>query len=539
MPKFDTNDMGRLSEVMSGARSVPPRLGALAQSLDGVTLRQLFTDDSRRVEKLSRVIALGDSELLVDFSKQHITDEILAELLAAADAAGVKEQLRRMIAGEAVNSTEGRAVTHVAMRATSDATAPAALRAAAGQTMADLRRVVQSTPSSITHVVNLGIGGSDLGPALLCDSLAAMRPPVRGVRFASNIDPLDLDRALQGLDPAHTVVVVCSKSFGTSETLANARRAADWLVKGGVADPRAHMLAVTSQPSKVESTGLPVGHVLGMPESVGGRFSLSSAVSVAVALGFGVAALDDVRDGMRLVDEHFVAAMPRDNVPLLLGLVWWWNSAVLGYQSTAVVPYSRAIALLPAYLQQLIMESNGKGVDRDGQPISSSSPVVWGGTGTNAQHAFFQLLHQGTLTVPCDFVGHSAALGASATDHDILVANMIAQSQALAFGVTPEEVGGDPRLRAHRATPGNRPSTTLLFSRLTPRAVGALVATYEHATFVQGVMFGLNSFDQWGVELGKQLAAKVALDINGTPSAASDASTAQLIARHRHWRNGR
>jgi glucose-6-phosphate isomerase len=425
------------------------------------------------------------------------------------------------------------------MRATSDATAPAALRAAAGQTMADLRRVVQSTPSSITHVVNLGIGGSDLGPALLCDSLAAMRPPVRGVRFASNIDPLDLDRALQGLDPAHTVVVVCSKSFGTSETLANARRAADWLVKGGVADPRAHMLAVTSQPSKVESTGLPVGHVLGMPESVGGRFSLSSAVSVAVALGFGVAALDDVRDGMRLVDEHFVAAMPRDNVPLLLGLVWWWNSAVLGYQSTAVVPYSRAIALLPAYLQQLIMESNGKGVDRDGQPISSSSPVVWGGTGTNAQHAFFQLLHQGTLTVPCDFVGHSAALGASATDHDVLVANMIAQSQALAFGVTPEEVGGDPRLRAHRATPGNRPSTTLLFSRLTPRAVGALVATYEHATFVQGVMFGLNSFDQWGVELGKQLAAKVALDINGTPSAASDASTAQLIARHRHWRNGR
>ncbi len=524
---------------MSGARSVPPRLASLAQSLSAVSLREMFASDSRRAADLSRTMHLGDCDVLADFSKQRITTAVVDELIAAAKDAGVFALRDRMIAGDAINATEGRAVTHVAMRAASDTTAPAGLRSAAQDSLHQMRELVDATPSTITHVVNLGIGGSDLGPALVCDALAATRPPVREVRFASNIDPLDLDRAIAGLDPQHTLFVVCSKSFGTQETLANARRAAAWLAAGRVADPRAHMIAVTAKPERVPASGLPVGQVLSMPESVGGRYSVSSAVAVAVALGFGTNALDDVRDGMRLVDEHFCTAEPRDNVPLLLGLVWWWNATVLGAASVAVVPYSRALGLLPAYLQQLIMESNGKSVDADGRAVAISTPVVWGGAGTNAQHAFFQMLHQGTASVPCDFVGHSAPLGSSGPDHDVLVANMIAQSQALAFGVTEAEVGGDAALRAHRATPGNRPSTTLLFSRLTPRAVGALIATYEHATFVQGAMWGVNSFDQWGVELGKQLAVQVERAITGEHSGDMDASTRGLIEHHRRWRESR
>lgn len=528
-----------MNEVMSGARSVPPRLDSHARALSGSTLRTLFADDSRRAEQLARTVALQDCELFVDFSKQRITSETLTELIAASREAGFGAWRERMIAGEAINATEGRAVTHIAMRATNETTAPRGLRDEAQQSMGDLREFVKATPASITHVVNLGIGGSDLGPALLCDALAAMRPSQRAVRFASNIDPLDLDRALEGLDAQRTLFVVCSKSFGTLETLANARRALDWLKKGGVADPALHIVAVTSQPQRVSESGLPIGRVLSMPESIGGRFSVSSAVAVSVALAFGSTALDDVRDGMRLMDEHFVTADDTNNVPLLMGLIWWWNTAVLTSHSVAVIPYSRALAMLPAYLQQLIMESNGKSVSLDGKPVATSTPVVWGGVGTNAQHAFFQMLHQGTHEVPCDFIGHSAALGSSAADHDVLVANMIAQSRALAFGVTESEVGGEPWLRVHRATPGNRPSTTLLFSRLTPRALGALIALYEHSTFVQGVMFGINSFDQWGVELGKQLATRVAQDINGTASGSSDASTSQLVERHRRWRNGR
>ena len=524
---------------MSGARSVPPRLASLAQSLSAVSLREMFASDSQRAADLSCTMHLADCDVLADFSKQRITTAVVDELIAAAKDAGVFALRDRMITGDAINATEGRAVTHVAMRAASDTTAPAGLRSAAQDSLHQMRKLVDATPSTITHVVNLGIGGSDLGPALVCDALAATRPPVREVRFASNIDPLDLDRAIAGLDPQHTLFIVCSKSFGTQETLANARRAAAWLAAGRVADPRAHMIAVTAKPERVPASGLPVGQVLSMPESVGGRYSVSSAVAVAVALGFGTNALDDVRDGMRLVDEHFCTAEPRDNLPLLLGLVWWWNATVLGAASVAVVPYSRALGLLPAYLQQLIMESNGKSVDADGRAVAISTPVVWGGAGTNAQHAFFQMLHQGTASVPCDFVGHSAPLGSSGPDHDVLVANMIAQSQALAFGVTEAEVGGDAALRAHRATPGNRPSTTLLFSRLTPRAVGALIATYEHATFVQGAMWGVNSFDQWGVELGKQLAVQVERAITAEHSGDMDASTRGLIEHHRRWRESR
>jgi len=305
MPNFDTNDEGRMKSVMSGARSVPPRLASLAQSLSAVSLREMFASDSSRAADLSRTMHLGDCDVLADFSKQRITTAVVDELIAAAKDAGVFALRDRMIAGDAINATEGRAVTHVAMRAASDTTAPAGLRSAAQDSLHQMLKVVDATPSSITHVVNLGIGGSDLGPALVCDALAATRPPVREVRFASNIDPLDLDRAIAGLDPQHTLFVVCSKSFGTQETLANARRAAAWLAAGRVADPRAHMIAVTAKPERVPASGLPVGQVLSMPESVGGRYSVSSAVAVAVALGFGTNALDDVRDGMRQSTSTF------------------------------------------------------------------------------------------------------------------------------------------------------------------------------------------------------------------------------------------
>lgn len=546
MPKIDPNQLGRMNAVMSNARSVPAHLASLADSLRNSTLRGLFASDVQRATALSRTVRLGDAELLADFSKQHITAEVVEALVAQARAVGVESLRDDMVAGRPVNFSEGRAVTHMAMRAVGNVTAPDFLRAEAKQHDDLLRSAVESIPSGITHVVNIGIGGSDLGPALVCDALASMRTRVRDVRFVSNIDPVDLDRALEGLHPAHTVFVVCSKSFGTSETLANARRAIAWLAAGKIARPQDHVVAVTAQPERVVTSGIPARHVLTMSESVGGRYSVSSSVSVVVALAFGYDALGDVRDGMRLMDEHFVQAPANENIAMLLGLVWWWNCSAMGYPSVAVVPYSRVLALLPSYLQQLIMESNGKSVGRDGSPVPVSSPIVWGGLGTNAQHAFFQLLHQGTHVVPCDFVGHSTPLGSSSEDHDTLVANMFAQAEALAVGVSIDEVEGDVALRAHRATPGNRPSTTLLFSALTPRALGALIALYEHATFVQGAMWNVNSFDQWGVELGKKLANQVSaemgratMDMKGTLPTEHDSSTAQLMRQHRAWRSGR
>ena len=521
---------------MSGARSVPNQLLQLASSVASASLHQMFNSDPQRVHSLSRLLSVGDAELYVDFSKQRVTSDIIDALLAHAAAQGVLARRAEMVAGQPINTTESRAVTHMAMRATGDVTAPATLRSQVQAGEAALREFVTTLAPTITHVVNIGIGGSDLGPALLCDVLAATRATQRSVRFVSNIDPIDLDRAVHDLAPQHTMFVVCSKSFGTLETLANAGRAVAWLKAGGVRDVASQIIAVTSRPDRIDASGLPCGHVLSMPESVGGRYSVSSAVSVAIALGFGIDALHEIRDGMRLVDEHFVTAPPADNVPLLLGVIGWWNATVLGYASVAVVPYSQVLALLPSYLQQLMMESNGKSVDRNGQPVGTSSPVVWGGVGTNAQHAFFQLLHQGTQVVPVDFIGHSAALGSSQPDHDTLVVNMLAQGEALAFGTAADDQDVAPEMRAHRATSGNRPSTTLLFSQLTPRAIGALIALYEHVTFVQGVLWGVNSFDQWGVELGKGLAAALAKDINGTARSAHDASTNALLDRHRQWR---
>lgn len=535
--------------MMSGARSVPPQLTALASSITALSLRQLFASDAQRTTQLSRLLKIGDCELHVDMSKQFVDQVVLDALIQHARNCGLEGKRAAMVAGDVINTTEGRAVTHVAQRATSDLTAPAALRSQAAAAQQALSEAVAAIPAHITHVVNIGIGGSDLGPALLCDALAAMRTSVRSVRFVSNIDPVDFDRAVDGLTPANTMFVVCSKSFGTTETLANARRASDWLVAGGVNEPSRQLVAVTARPDQVSARGYAAGRVLVMPESVGGRYSVSSSVVFAVAAGFGMSVVHEVLDGMRLMDEHFVAAPLADNLPVLLGVLGWWNTTVLGHHSVAVVPYSRVLALLPAYLQQLMMESNGKSVDETGASVQRTSPIVWGGVGTNAQHAFFQLLHQGTQVVSCDFIGHSAALGAEQGDHDVLMANMFAQAQALAFGVGVDEVGGDEKLRAHRATPGNRPSNTLLFSQFTPRALGALIALYEHITFVQGVLWGVNSFDQWGVELGKRLAHQLQQDMNGarpvgtsgaavaTSPGTYDPSTAALLNQHRRWRD--
>lgn len=532
---------------MSGARSVPPQIVSLAHSLSAVSLLEMFKSDPERVAVLSRKITLGDCELLVDFSKQRVSRETIDALVVYAQQCGVVARRAEMIAGSPINVTENRAVTHVALRAKSDITAPKNLRDQAQAARDEMHAVVAALPTSITHVINIGIGGSDLGPALLADTLAAMstasRPVMREVRFVSSIDPIDLDRAVQGLQAPNTVFVVCSKSFGTSETLANARRAVAWLTAGGVRQVADHLIAVTARPDRISESGIPVGRILTMPESVGGRYSVSSSVVVAVAASFGVDVVAEVHDGMRMMDEHFVSVPLADNLPVLLGLIGWWNATILQTPTIAVVPYSQVLSLLPAYLQQLMMESNGKSVDRDGNALTSTSPIVWGGVGTNAQHAFFQLLHQGTQVVPCDFIGHSVTLGTSQSDHDTLIANMFAQAQVLAFGDEGGTAGNDVALRAHRATPGSRPSTTLLFSQLTPRAVGALIALYEHITFVQGVLWGVNSFDQWGVELGKQSATQVDKDMKGTASpsveSAYDASTAGLLAQHRSWRHTR
>lgn len=531
---------------MSAAGGVPTNIAQFAESMKAQSLRSLFVGDVDRARHLSRTLSLGDSEVLADFSKQRITAEILAALTELARDRGVVQRRDAMVQGEPINNTEHRAVTHMATRANDDLTAPAALRDEARRAHEALKVAVAGLSDAITHVVNIGIGGSDLGPALLCDALSAIHQPHRDVRFVSNIDPLDLDRALSGLSARHTMFVVCSKSFGTSETLANARRAAAWLRQGGV-QSSSHMIAVTARPDRVATTGLPIGDILTMPESVGGRYSLSTSVGACVAMAYGIDTLQAVHDGMRLMDEHFVSAPLLDNLPVLMGLVGWWNTQVLGCAGIAVVPYSRALQMLPAYLSQLVMESNGKSVDLAGRPISVSSPLVLGGVGTNAQHAFFQLLHQGTQVVPCDFIGYSAPTARPASvdasvmgDHDVLIANMFAQSQALAFGRTSEEItDAEAHLVAHRVSTGNRPSTTLLFSQLTARALGALVALYEHATFVQGVMWNINSFDQWGVEYGKQLADSIVQDMNGTPTTTHDVSTRQLFTQHLRWRNQR
>jgi glucose-6-phosphate isomerase len=392
------------------------------------------------------------------------------------------------------------------------------------------------TGAPISHVINIGIGGSDLGPRMVTRALRRYADGTPEVRFVANVDGADLDAALTGLDPAQTLFIVCSKTFTTAETLANATAARTWLLNalGDDAAVGKHFVAVSTNAEAVTAFGIDEQNMLGFWDWVGGRYSLTSAIGLSIMIAVGADHFESLLSGFHDIDEHFRTAPLSANLPVLLALIGIWNRNALGYQSLAVLPYAQDLELLPAYLQQLDMESNGKSVTVDGAPVRhDTGPIVWGQPGTNGQHAFYQLLHQGTTVVPCDMIAVATPLSDRHEQHDQLIANCLAQTQALAFGRSPEEVtaaGVDAHLVPHRTFPGDRPSNTMLLDELTPRTLGQLIAIYEHKVFTQGVLWSINSFDQWGVELGKTLARELLGMIAGDRSAAKlDSSTARLL----------
>ncbi len=516
-------------------------------------LRDLFAGDPDRFHRFT----LRHDDLLYDYAKQRVTTETMAlmhELARAADLAG---WIDRMFSGEHINPTEDRAAFHVALRSRS--TAP--MRIDGRDVMPDVRGVLErmrafadriragewlgATGRPVRNIINIGIGGSDLGPAMADQALAKLRHPGLVLRHVSNVDGADIERALAGLDPATTLVIVASKTFTTQETMTNAATARAWLVgQLGEAAVARHFAAVSTAREAVAAFGISADTTFGFWDWVGGRYSLWSAIGLPLMIAIGPEAFDRLLDGAHAIDRHFRDAPLDANIPVAMALVGIWNTNFLGARAHAVLPYDHRLRRFPAYLQQLEMESNGKSVGRDGRPIRHATcPIVFGEPGTNGQHAFVQLFHQGPDPVPTDFLAPVEASHDLADHHDILLANMIAQSQALAIGEDEAEAraamlaaGVDrataDRLAPHRAFPGNRPSSTILFRQLDPYTLGRLIALYEHKVFVQGVIWGINSFDQWGVELGKTLARRVLpeLSLDALPAEGQDGSTAGLIA---------
>jgi glucose-6-phosphate isomerase len=493
-------------------------LAAHRDRIAAVSLGEMFASDGSRAARFS--LEFGD--LLLDFSKQRVDAEALRLLFALAAQAQVPAWIARMFAGEPVNNTEGRAALHAALRSDSAEFPPGrnvmpAVHAARDQ----MRRFVEEVRGSgIADVVNIGIGGSDLGPRMLVRALRGICRAAPRLHFVANVDPADLEGALQGLNPRTTLFIVASKTFTTAETLANAARARRWLEAGlgAPADVPGHFAAVTANTAGAVAFGVPAARVFPLWDWVGGRYSVWSAVGLPVALACGMEAFEELLEGARAVDAHFHTTAMERNLPAVLALLEIWNVNFLGAASRAVLPYSEDLRELPAYLQQLEMESNGKRTDREGNEVDyATAPVVWGAAGTPSQHSFHQLLHQGTPLVPVDFV-------VVAGGDRALAANALAQSAALAFG---HAAPGAP----HRSLPGNRPSNTLLLARLDPHALGQLIALHEHKTFVQGVIWNIDSFDQWGVERGKTLAH--ALLGSGAEAGPDDASTRALLRRLR------
>jgi glucose-6-phosphate isomerase len=516
-------------------------------------LRELFAADPARAERF----ACEAAGIHLDYSKNLIEARTLELLVALAQARSLRGRIDAMFRGEPINATERRAALHVALRAP----ASAGIEVDGRDVVRDVHRVladmrgfaervrsgaaVGHTGRRIRNVVNLGIGGSDLGPRMAVEALRPYADPSLRVRFVANVDPSDLAGALRDLDPAETLFVICSKTFTTAETLANARAARRWCAGAlGEAAVAKHFAAVSTNLPEVSAFGIQPDRVFGFWDWVGGRYSLESAVGLSVMLAIGPERFDELRAGSHAMDEHFRTAPFDRNLPVLLALIGVWYASFWGAETSAVVVYDHHLRLFPEHLQQLDMESNGKSVERDGRlALHQTGPIVWGGTGTNAQHAFFQLLHQGTHCVPCDFIGFARSHTPQREQHEVLIANLLAQTEALAFGKTREEVEADGvpvELAPHRTFPGNRPSNTLLAAALDPRTLGALIALYEHKVFVQGVVWNVNSFDQWGVELGKALASRIAAELAGRtpPDAAHDASTAALIRRYRSLRGG-
>ena len=522
-----------------------------ARARGSLSLRELFREDPARAKRLS--LEVGD--LFVDLSKNLLTDEILRGLVRLARRADLPGRVEAMFAGGVVNVTEGRPALHVALRARSDEEIRVDGRNVVPEVHDVLRRMsafseaVRSgtwrgaTGRPIRAVVNIGIGGSHLGPAMAVEALADHADRSRVFRFVSNVDPAAIWEATRDLDPAETLFIVSSKSFTTLETLANARTARAWLVGAlGEEAVSRHIVAVSTNLDAARAFGIDPGNVFGFWDWVGGRYSVGSAIGLPLMLAIGPEGFRDFLDGFRTVDEHMRGTPLERNVPVLLGLVWTWYGTFLGAETHAVVPYSSRLHLLPAYLQQLDMESLGKSVDERGRPLPvQTGAVVWGTPGTDGQHAYFQLLHQGTELVPVDLIGFARPAHDPGDQQDLLVANLIAQAEALAFGRTAEEVAADsvpPELVPHRTFPGNRPSTVILAPELTPSVLGQLIALYEHKVLAQATIWGIDPFDQWGVELGKTLVSRVVPELTAAepPELRHDASTNALIRRYRTMR---
>ncbi|TSA53915.1 MAG: glucose-6-phosphate isomerase [Actinobacteria bacterium] len=512
------------------------KLVALGKDAPLSTLSELFLRDPQRVQRTTLEIDVGGATILADFSKQNITPDVVDALLGLAQEASVSSRRDAMFAGEPINTSEGQPALHVALRAPSthkivvDGLDVVKEVHRMRRLMADFAtgvrsgKIVGATGKQFTQIINVGIGGSDLGPALVWDVLSQTLKPSLHCSFVSNIDPVEVEKVLERHDAQQTLVVMCSKTFSTTETLSNSRIIQQWLAasvgKAGVAQ---HCVVVTVEPQRARDAGIEFAHSFDIWHWVGGRFSVSSAVNLVNVVAFGPDVFDDFLSGMRAVDEHFIDAPLAKNIPVMMGLISVWNRSILDCATQAIVPYATALRLFAPYLQQLIMESNGKQVSSDNAVVTTqTSPVVWGSIGTNAQHAFMQMLHQGTSVVPVDLIGFAKTPALHGEAHDSLMANMFAQAQALAFGASSSE--------PQHAMPGNRASTVLLASELSARSLGALIALYEHSVFVQGCVWGINSFDQWGVELGKKLAQKISQQIvQGETSSDQDASTQHLL----------
>jgi glucose-6-phosphate isomerase len=520
------------------------------QKVRDVHLRKLFADDSKRGERMTAE-AVG---LFLDYSKNRITDETLQLLLRLADESGLRARIDAMFRGEKINITENRAVLHVALRAPRGASIVVDGENVVPQVhavldkMADFSNRVRGgawkghTGKPIRNVVNIGIGGSDLGPVMAYEALKYYSQRALTFRFVSNVDGTDFAEAVRDLDAAETLFIISSKTFATLETMTNAHTARDWSLRALGGDPKSvakHFVAVSTNADEVAGFGIDTANMFEFWDWVGGRYSMESAIGLSTMIAIGPEHFRDMLDGFHQMDEHFRTAPFERNLPVLMGLLAVWNNDFLGAETMAVLPYDQYLKRFPAYLQQLTMESNGKRVTIDGDDVPcATSPVYWGEPGTNGQHSFYQLIHQGTRLIPCDFIAFSKTLNPLGRHHDMLIANVFAQAEALAFGKTAEEVkaeGTPDGLVPHRVFEGNRPSNTILADRLTPESLGKLVALYEHSVFAQGVIWNIDSFDQWGVELGKVLAQRIVpeLESKTEPALNHDRSTNNLIRRYR------
>jgi len=532
------------------ARPAWQALEAHHRQVREVHLRKLFADDPTRGERMTAE-AVG---LYLDYSKNRITDDTLTLLRQLAEESGLRARIDAMFRGEKINSTESRAVLHVALRAPRGASIVVDGENVVPQVhavldkMADFSNQVRSgawkghTGKRIRNVINIGIGGSDLGPVMAYEALKHYSDRAMTFRFVSNIDGTDFAEAVHDLDPAETLFIDSSKTFTTLETMTNAHTARDWLVTGLGGDEKAvakHFVAVSTNAAEVAKFGIDTTNMFEFWDWVGGRYSMDSAIGLSTMLAIGPENFRTLLDGFHQMDEHFRTAPFERNLPVLMGLLAVWYNDFFGAQTVAVLPYEQYLKRFPAYLQQLTMESNGKHVTLDGDTVAcDTGPIYWGEPGTNGQHSFYQLIHQGTRLIPCDFIAFGQPLNPLGQHHDMLLANVFAQTEALAFGKTPEQVkaeGTPDWLVPHRVFEGNRPSNTILAERLTPATLGTLVALYEHSVFTQGTIWNINSFDQWGVELGKVLAQRIIPELESQvePTLGHDSSTNTLIRRYR------